>query len=234
METSLGSSPERLQPPSAGREDTPGGIRLVLAGHHPLTLFGLSQILSREGDCRVLATCTRSEAVLEALRRHRPDILILDVELPRNGSLSVLREMRRERLLPHVILLADVANSVEVIDGIRLGARAVVLKEMPPTSLIACVRKVHDGEECLSEVSAPRVVSRVVRARSSQQAARQLTRREAEIARLAAAGIPTKEIAARLDVKDGTVKIHLHSIYDKLKVEGRLGLILFARRRRLS
>jgi DNA-binding NarL/FixJ family response regulator len=158
--------------------------------------------------------------------------LILDLDLPRNGAFTVLRRLQRERLSTLVVLLAAASYDNEVVvDAMRLGARAVVRKEMPPEAFVTCVRRVHGGEQWLEGHSVGRLVSKLFkRGPSMQQVARQLTPRETEIARLAVRGIPTKDIAVRLDLKQGTVKIHLHSIYDKLSVGGRLGLILFARR----
>jgi DNA-binding NarL/FixJ family response regulator len=206
-------------------------IGLVLAAHHPLTLCGLSQVFERENDCSVLATCTDSETALEAIRQHQPGILILDFDLPRKGALTVLRRIQREELSPRVVLLATASDGNDVFDAVRLGARAVVLKEMPPEAFVACVRKVHAGEQWLEGHAISRLVSRLFKNGASiHHVARQLTPREAEIARLAIRGVPTRDIAARLAVKQGTVKIHLHNIYDKLNVGGRLGLILFARR----
>jgi two-component system, NarL family, nitrate/nitrite response regulator NarL len=217
--------------PSTVREAPPRAIGLVLAGHHQLTLFGLSQVFERESDCSVLATCTNSEATLEAVRRHEPQILILDVDLPRNGAFTVLRRIQREGLSTRVVLLATASDDNQVESAVPLGARAVVLKDMPPEAFVACVRKVHAGEQWLEGPVVGRPVSKLFKSGTSiQHVARQLTPREAEIARLAVWGMPTRDIAVRLAVKHGTVKIHLHNIYDKLNVGGRLGLILFARR----
>jgi DNA-binding NarL/FixJ family response regulator len=188
-------------------------------------------VFERESDCRVLATCTDSEATLDAVRRHQPEILMMDLDLPRNGAFTVLRRMQRERLSTRVVLLAAASDDREVLDAVQLGARAVILKEMPPEAFVTCVRKVHGGEQWLDEHRVGRLVNKLLKnGTPMQSAARQLTPRETEIARLAVRGVPTREIAARLAVKQGTVKIHLHSIYDKLNVGGRLGLILFARR----
>jgi two-component system, NarL family, nitrate/nitrite response regulator NarL len=217
--------------PSTVREAPPRAIGLVLAGHHPLTLFGLSQVFERESDCSVLATCTGSEAALEAVRRHAPQILVLDVDLPRNGAFTVLRRIQREGLSTRVVLLATTSDDNQVDDAVRrLGARAVVLKDMPPEAFVACVRKVHAGEQWLEGPAVGRPVSKLFKSGTSiQHIARRLTPREVEIARLAVLGTPTRDIAVRLAVKHGTVKIHLHNIYDKLNVGGRLGLMLFAR-----
>ena len=209
-------------------------IGLVLAGHHPLTLCGLSQVFEKERDCTVLAVCSSPPAILEAVRRHEPDIVILD--LPRHDAFRVLRHLQRERVSTRPIVLASAADQDEMIHAMQLGARAVVRKELSPEAFVACIREAYREDPPIEEAADPELITKVFRTGTlsiRRPAARQLTPREAEIAQLAIRGISTKDIAARLDVKQGTVKIHLHSIYEKLNVGGRLGLILYARRHRL-
>jgi len=235
LETSLGSRSEGPHAPSSPDATSSDTIRLVLAGHHPLTLCGLTQVFQKEDDCRVIDTCTDGDSAVDVVRRHRPDILILDADLPRNGAFSAIRRVRRERLPTHVVVLASASDDDHIVNAVRLGARAVVLKEMPPEAFVTCVRKVRSGEQWLAGHAVDRLVSKLYDGRASlPDVARNLTPREAEIARLAIEGVSTREIAARLAVKQGTVKIHLHSIYDKLSVAGRLGLMLFARRHGLG
>lgn len=206
-------------------------ITLVLADHYPLTLSGLCQLFKQEEGCEVLATCSDADAALDAVRKHNPAVLVLDIEFPENGAFVVLRQIRQEKLLLHVVLLASTLDDHQVLDAMRLGASGVVLREMSPESLVRCVRKVHAGEQWLEKQAVERALGRLLKHETTiRQLARGLTPRETEIVRLAIKGVPTKEIAARLAVRQGTVKVHLHNIYDKLQVDGRLGLILFARR----
>lgn len=212
----------------------PRAIGLVLAGQHPLTLCGLSQVFEREADCTVLEVCTDVDGTLDAVRRHQPDVLMLDLD--RNGTFKILRRVQRERLATRVVVLAAASDETDMVDAMRVGARAIVFKELPPEAFVACVRKVHREERPLDDAQHDgRLVTRLSRnGTSARHSTRQLTPRETEIARLAVLGIPTRDIAERLDVKQGTVKIHLHSIYEKLNVGGRLGLVLFARRHGLA
>jgi DNA-binding NarL/FixJ family response regulator len=232
-ETSLESNGPVLQAAEAMTNGAARAIRLVLAGHHPLTLCGLAQVFEKEPDFQVLSVCSNVDSTLQAVRRLQPDIVRLDLDV--NDTFTVLRRIQRERLQGHVVVLAAASDNNEILDAARLGARAVVLKEWPPETFVSCVRKVYDGDLALDSPTSNVLVPRLSRGRATQRhAARQLTPREAEIARLAVRGVSTREIAARLDVKQGTVKIHLHSIYDKLNVAGRLGLILVARRHGLA
>lgn len=217
---------------SVGRPDEV--LTLVLADHHPLTLAGLCQLFGKEENCAVLAACSDAETALDAVRKHNPSVLVIDVELPANGAFSVLRQIQRETLPTHVVLLSTMLDDDRVLDGVRLGAHGVILKEMSPELLVRCVRGVHAGEKWLEKEVVERAVSGLLRHEGAiHQLARGLTPRETEIVRLAIKGVPTRDIAARLAVRHGTVKVHLHNIYDKLQVNGRLGLILFARRQGL-
>jgi DNA-binding NarL/FixJ family response regulator len=209
-------------------------LTLVLADHHPLTLGGLCQLFEKELGCAVLAACSDADTALEAVRKHSPSVLIIDVELPANGAFSVLGQIQLERLPTHVVLLAASLDDDRVLDAVRLGARGVILKEMSPELLVRCVREVHAGERWLEKEVLERAVSGMLRHEiATRQLARGLTPRETEIVRFAIKGLPAREIAARLAVRHGTVKVHLHNIYAKLQVNGRLGLILFARRQGL-
>ena len=205
-------------------------IGLVLASHHPLTLCGLSQVLEREPDCTVLAVCTHGGAVVEVVRRHAPDIVVLDLE--RHDALRVLRLLQREDTPARVMLLASAADEAAMVEAPPAGSHTIVRKEVSPEAFVTTVREVSRVDVQRnrdSDVAAFKSGATAFR----RHPARPLTPREAEIAQLAVRGISTKDIAARLDVKQGTVKIHLHSIYEKLNVDGRLGLVLYARRHRI-
>jgi DNA-binding NarL/FixJ family response regulator len=216
----------------------------VLASHHPVTLCGLSQVFEREPDCVVLSVCSDPDEIVATVQRHRPDVLILDLD--GQDGFRVLRRLRRAHVATRVVVLAAASDSDQIAAAVRLGARAVVLKELPPEAFVERIRKVFDTDEPLDggplgddgPLAVRRFenrVSKLLKGRSAtRHATRPLTPREAEIARLAVLGVPTKDIATHLDVKQGTVKIHLHSIYEKLNVGGRLGLILFARRHGLT
>jgi DNA-binding NarL/FixJ family response regulator len=223
-----------VQTLAVGNGESRQGVRLVLAGQHPLTLCGLSQVFESAHDCTVVAVCTSAPAVVDTVQRHEPDMLILD--LSRHDTFRVLRHLQRERRSTCVVVLASAADEDEMAHAVELGARAVVRKELSPDAFLACIREVDNAEHRLHTAGDTHLAGKAVRAgvlAMRRPAARQLTPREAEIAQLAVRGISTKDIAAQLDVKQGTVKIHLHSIYEKLNVDGRLGLVLYARRHRL-
>lgn len=199
-------------------------IRVGLADDHPLILDGL-EALFRGAGFEVVARCRDGEEALRAVREHAPDVLVLDVRMPRMNGLEVLRAMREEGLATRVVLLTAEAEDEELVEALRMGVRGVVLKEMASEMLVKCVHKVHEGGTWLERVSAGRALDRLVQGEEARrEAASLLTSREAEIARLVAEGLRNKEIAERLGIVEGTVKIHLHRAYEKLGVESRLEL----------
>jgi DNA-binding NarL/FixJ family response regulator len=204
-------------------------ISLVLADDHPLLLDGLENLFRLEKDIQVLACCGDGVETLRAVREHQPDMLILDIRMPRMNGLAVLRAMKKENLRTRVVILTVALDEDEVLEAIRLGVRGVVLKEMAPQLIVQCVRKVHAGGEWLERSSVGRALEKMLRREAgAQQIAGLLTPREMEIVRLVACGLRNKEIAAKLTVSEGTVKLHLHNIYEKLHVDGRLALTLYA------
>jgi DNA-binding NarL/FixJ family response regulator len=209
-------------------------IRVVLADDHPLVLDALEQLFRLEGDIQVVARCTTGAEVPGAVRRLRPDVLILDLLMTGGDGLSVLRELHGKPEYPATILLTASVREGELLEAIRLGIRGVLLKDMAPRLIVQCVRKVHAGGEWLEQKVAARAMRTLLRRESGErEAAQLLTPRELELVRHVASGLRNKDIADRLNITEGTVKIHLHNIYEKIDVEGRVALTVWAKDRGL-
>ena len=206
-------------------------IRLVLADDHPIVLDGLEQLFSTESDLEVVARATSAEGAVRALEEFRPDVLVLDLAMPGHDGIWVMEQAAARKLLARIVLLTAHVDEQNLLDAVRLNVAGVVLKEMAPRLLVECVRKVHAGEKWLEKHSVSRAMDRMVKRENElQRLSRLLTPRELEIVRLAAEGLRNREIADRLTITEGTVKIHLHNIYEKLGVTGRHQLILYATR----
>jgi DNA-binding NarL/FixJ family response regulator len=205
-------------------------IRLVIADDHPFILDSLEGLFRLEEDIEVVSRCTDGNAAVELVERHEPDVLILDMKMPGRDGLGVLRALAEEKSPTRVILLAATISDRELVECIRLGVRGVVLKEMAPSMLVQCVRKVHQGDVWVEKRSISRAVDLMLaREAGARELAESLTSREIEIVRLVAEGHRNKEIAERLTLTEGTVKVHLHNVYRKLGVGGRLELLNYAR-----
>jgi DNA-binding NarL/FixJ family response regulator len=206
-------------------------VRLVVADDHPVVLQGVSWLLDREDDLEVVERCGSGEAALEAVRMHRPDILVLDLDMPKVSGMDVLRLAAREGMHLRVVLLTADLREDDLLEAVRLGVRGVILKDMAPELLVRCIRTVHGGGQWLEQHLAGWTLDRLLaREAARQQVTRTLTQREIELVRLVAEGLRNKEVAFRLGITEGTVKIHLHRIYDKLQVSSRIELANYARR----
>lgn len=209
-------------------------IRLVLADDHPIVLDGLENLFRLEPDFRVVARCVNGEECLAAVRRLQPDVLILDIRMPGKDGLAVLRELHREKQPVKVVLLAAALEEEEVLEALRLGVRGMLLKELAPQMVVQCVRKVHAGGQWVEKQAFGRALDTLLRREAGErEAAAVLTPREIEMVGMVAQGLRNKEMSQRLAISEGTVKIHLHNIYRKLKVENRVELILYAQAKHL-
>ena len=209
-------------------------IRLVLVDDHPIVLDGLESLFRLESDIRVVARCVNGEEALIAVNRHRPDVLLLDLNLPRKDGLTVLRELHPKKLDTKVVVLAAVLEEEEVLEAFRLGVRGMVLKEQAAQTVVRCVRQVHAGEQWVEKHACTRALHSLLDREGGESAAASvLTPREIQMVRMAARGLRNKEMSDRLAISEGTVKIHLHNIYQKLKVENRVQLTLCAQSRKL-
>lgn len=210
-------------------------IRVVVADDHPFILDGVEQLFRTEPDCEIVARSANGEDALEAVMRYRPDVLVLDVRMPGMDGIELLRELQRRQLSTRVILLTASLDDSRLLEAFRLGAAGLVLKESAPRLLIQSVRQVAAGEQSWNGkaiAGALRLMLQREQAVASLTSA--LTPREIEVARMVASGLRNKEIASRLEVTEGTVKFHVHSIYEKLQINGRYALISYARNHGLS
>jgi DNA-binding NarL/FixJ family response regulator len=209
-------------------------IRLVLADDHPLVLDGLENLFRTEEDFQVIARCINGVETVQAVREHLPDILVLDIRMPVKDGLEVVRELQKEKLPTRVVLLTAVLEERELLEAIRLGVQGIVLKEMAPQMLLRCIRKVHAGEQWIELRSAAQALEKILRREAgTREVAAKLTPQEMTIVRLVAGGLRNKEIADKLHISEGTVKVHLHNIFEKLEVDSRLALLRYAQEKGL-
>jgi RNA polymerase sigma factor (sigma-70 family) len=203
-------------------------IRLVIADDHRIILEGLEQLFGRERDIQVLATCTTGDAALDAIRKHQPDVAVLDVNMPESDGLMVLRRVRAEMSKTRVVLLTATLDDDQAVEAVQAGVHGIVLKESAAVMLVDCVRRVAGGGRVIDQTVSSRAMNRLMERNEAQELARTLSPRETEVVTMVATGLTNKQIASRLSISEGTVKTHLHTIYRKLNVEGRVELAVYA------
>jgi DNA-binding NarL/FixJ family response regulator len=182
----------------------------------------------------VVARACNGEEALKAVSQFKPDILVLDLRMPGIDGLGVLAQMQRAATATRVVVLSA-TNDEDLFEAVRLGARGVVLKDMASRLLLQCVRTVHAGGKWLEKSVATSAVERLLEREAGIRAVAQtLTPRELQVARMVARGLPSKTVASRLSISEGTAKLHLHHVYEKLNVTGRVGLMRYMQRWRLD
>jgi len=202
-------------------------IRVVLADDHPVVLGGLARLFALESDLEVVACASDGTQTIDAVRNLDPDVVVLDLRMPGKDGLAVIRELRRESSKTQIVVFTAVEGP-EVIEAIRLGVRGVVLKEMAVRLLFEAVRKVHGGGTWIERDAAGVALQRLVsRGTEPLDELSMLTPREKEVARMTAQGLPNKTVADRLQITEGTAKLHLHHVYEKLGIDGRMALVRY-------
>jgi DNA-binding NarL/FixJ family response regulator len=197
-------------------------ITVVLADDHPLVLRGLQDLLAAHAHLDIIAVCRDGGAALTAVRERRPDILVADVNMPVLSGLHILDAVISEKLPTRVVFLTASLPDHDIFDAVTRGIHGIVLKDSAPDVLLDCIEGVAAGKRwLLSEHVGPAMEREVARRDDGRRLFASLTSREREIAELAAEGLSNKQIARGLGILEGTAKIHLHNIYQKLGISNR-------------
>jgi DNA-binding NarL/FixJ family response regulator len=204
----------------------PSGIRIAIADDHEIFRDGLKRLLASEPGFHVVAEAADGIEAVRMVRDIRPDVLLLDVSMPRMDGIEALSEAGAEDA--SVILLTAGIDANSLLRAVRLGARGIVLKESATRQLIEGIRRVVRGEILIPVELSEQLAEASRHGESARERPFGLTPREIEIVQALAAGDSNRDIAARLDISPQTVKHHLTSIFDKTGVSTRLELALFA------
>src|SRR5882672_2392280 len=210
-------------------------IAIVIADDHPIFRDGLRRLLEAEPNFKVIGEAQDGGEAVKMARQLKPDVLLLDLAMPRTTGLEALREMSSSTS-PHpvrVILLTAAAEKNQIVEALQLGARGVVLKDSATQLLLKAIQTVMSGEYWVGRESVSNLVQYLrTLIQSSGEEARQrkfgLTPRELEIVSAVVAGYANKEIAEYFKISEDTVKHHLSNIFDKLGVSTRLELAVIA------
>ena len=207
----------------------PQTISLVLADDHPVVLHGVAGILRAQPDMNVLAACSDGSTAAQAIRQLVPEVAVLDVAMPRLNGLDILSSVVNDGGKTKVVFLTALATDDQILAAIANGAKGIVLKDAAPDSLVDCVRSVAAGKQWFPTDLVEAALRRDGRRRAVPPPfLHKLTAREQQIVLLVAEGLSNKDIARRIDVTEGTIKIHLHNIYEKLEIPNRTSLTALA------
>ncbi len=204
-------------------------IRLIIADDHAIFRDGLRRLLATQADFQVIGEASDGKEAIALAQSMKPDVLLLDLAMPRVPGMEVLRELSRQETPVRTILLTAAIQPFAVTSALQLGARGIVLKASPPEMLLKSIRSVHEGQfwvgsEPVSSWAKP----------GQSTSGFGLTSREVEIISAIKKGSSNREIAGHLAISEETVKRHLSNIYGKLGVSSRLELAVLASEQHLG
>jgi DNA-binding NarL/FixJ family response regulator len=204
-------------------------IRVLTADDQPLIRNALRTILEREPDVEVVAEAVDGDEAIAATRRHRPDVVLMDIRMPGRDGIEATRALVEEPEPPKVLMLTTFDLDEYVHACLRAGASGFLLKDTQPAGIVAAVRAAHAGDATLSPTVTRRLIASYVQAPApGATLPAALTEREVDVLRAIARGLSNAEVARELYVGETTVKTHVTSILTKLGVRDRLQAVIAA------
>ena len=195
-------------------------IKVLIADDHPVVREGLAAMLAREPDIEVVGEARDGQEAMEQVAELAPDVVLMDLQMPRLGGVDAIRRLRAEQPAVRAIILTTYNDDDSIYDGIAAGARGYLLKDSPRDELFRAVRTVARGESLLQPAVATKLLDRFSRT-PVEPPEELLTKRELTVLRLLARGAPNKEISTALHISESTVKTHIARIFHKLGVDDR-------------
>jgi two-component system response regulator DegU len=205
-------------------------IKVVIADDHVLFRDGLRKILSLEKDILVVGEAGNGEDVTKVVERTKPDVLLLDLKMPKGDVVQNLLDVGARNPATRVMILTAFSDEENVLNAAKGGARGYVPKGVPSATLLQAIKTVHSGGFWIDkEIPSWETFEEIVQGHSNSrgpepqldESVKTLTKREMEILRLVAEGLTNEEIGKKIFISEKTVKTHLTNIFDKLKVNNR-------------
>lgn len=213
-------------------------IRIMLADDHPIVREGLRAVLETRDDFEVIAECASGDEVVRLSGSLRPDIILLDLEMPILDGVETIKQLHQMPNPPRIIVFTAFDNDERIIHAIQAGADGYLLKGVPREEIFKAIRVTMEGGSLLQPVVALKLLRHigngsVSRGSETSIPMDELTERELEVLRLLAQGMPNKEIASRLVISERTAKFHVSSIMSKLGATNRTEAVALAAQRGL-
>lgn len=205
-------------------------IKVMLVDDHELIREGIKQILELENDIDVIAQVGSGVEAIDLARRYKPDIILLDINMPEMNGIEVLKRLRDLGIESKVIMLTIYNDREYILETMKIGAEGYVLKDSDAEGLVKAIRDVNAGKTYIQPSIASLLIENGIKDELNEDLKKinSLTKREYEVLTLIAEGLSNKDIADRLFISEKTVKNHVSSIFKKIEVNDRIQAAIFA------
>jgi DNA-binding NarL/FixJ family response regulator len=209
-------------------------MRILIADDHSVVRRGLEMVLSLEKDFQIVGDAANGEEAIAQAKRLSPDLVLLDVKMPRLDGIAAAREIKRQCPRVHILMLTGIEVGNEIMQALEAGADGYVLKEVSPEELIHAIRVIGEGEAYLQPAVTKRVLERMRGTTQTREelpaSVEPLTHRERQVLKMMATSATNRDIAANLSISDETVRSHTKNILSKLGQPNRTQAVLYALR----
>jgi NarL family two-component system response regulator LiaR len=209
-------------------------IRVLVADDHAIVRRGLCALLDTEPDIEVIGEAQDGREAIAQARRHRPDVILMDLVMPGTDGLDAIRSIRARQPEVRILVLTSFSGDDKVFPAVKAGALGYLLKDSGPEELVQAIQQVHRGESWLHPAIARKLLREFCEPAEQESNRISLTRRETEVLQLVAVGQSNREISVRLTISEATVRTHVSNILTKLNLSSRTQATLYALREGLA
>ena len=208
----------------------PQPIRILITDDHAIVREGLRALIGGKPDMELAGEAADGEEAIHKARSLRPDVILMDLVMPRKNCIEAIEEIKRENPDARILVLTSFAEDDQVLSAIKAGALGYLLKDSSPQELIEAIRCVYRGESSLHPAVARKLILGFGHQQNAKPDVNTITEREMEVLKLVARGLSNQAVAEHLHIGEGTVRFHVSNILSKLQLENRTQAVLYALR----